>query len=144
MHLSSLTQLCCVQHRAAQSRALDAAALHDVSSCTEVALRTFLIQVKKWGISIVTGCAVAVSTFSEGSSILSAGSAVSDTEQHGDVQQMQQRFPIMSSSIHLKRLVCAQPQCWQPRSCALQLYSMLDHGHLSSSLHPALAAHMTP
>lgn len=84
---------------------------------------------------------MAVSTCSEGSSILSAGSAVSDTEQHSGVQQMQQCFTTMSSSICF---VCAQPQCWQPRSSALQLYSMLGHVHLSSSLHPEPAASMTP
>ena len=50
-------------------------------------------------------CAMAISTCSEGSSTLPAGSAASasDTEQHRDVQQMQQCSPTMSSSIVLTR-----------------------------------------
>ena len=57
---------------------------------------------------------------------------------------MQRYFPTISSSILLKRFVCTQPQCWQPRSSARQLHSMLDHGHFSSSLHPELAVCTAP
>ena len=64
---------------------------------------------------------MAVSTCSEGSTTLSAGSAVSDAEQHRVVQQMQQCFPNNKQLKPLETLVCMQPQCWQPRSSALQL-----------------------